>query len=141
MPKSKQKAGSSRRTAKTTAATVRKSPRTIERDPRLPAAGTTIVRPFKGREIRVKVVADGFEFDGAPYRSLTAIARVVTGYPAISGPAFFRLTGTAPAAPKVEAAEKPAKKTRSPKVRRAARDPEPEGSPVAAKPTGEATTF
>ena len=140
MTKSKQtkKAGSSRKTPKADAASVRKSQKPIERDPRLPAAGTTIVRPFKGKEVLVVVLEDGFEYKGAKYRSLTGIARIVTGYPAISGPAFFRLTGTAPAAPKVESAERPTKKARTPKVRRAARDPQAEGAVIS--PTREATT-
>ncbi len=65
-------------------------PRT--RDPRLPAPGSEIVRTYKGKDIRVQVLEDGFTHDGDPYRSLTAIAKAVTGYRAISGPAFFRLT-------------------------------------------------
>ena len=78
-----------------------KETRARERDPRLPAVGTTIVRPYKGKDIRVKVLADGFEYDGTHYRSLTKVALVATGYKAISGPAFFRLTGDAPETPKV----------------------------------------
>ena len=35
------------------------------------------------------VLDAGFRFDGKDWRSLTAIARAVTGYPAISGPAWF----------------------------------------------------
>lgn len=50
------------------------------RDPRLLVAGATLVRPYKGKDIRVRVLADGFEYAGMPYRSLTAIARAVTGY-------------------------------------------------------------
>jgi hypothetical protein len=78
-----------------------KSTRTAERDPRLPAVGTTIVRPYKGKDIRVKVLADGFEYEGTHYRSLTKVALVATGYNAISGPAFFRLTAPEPAKLKV----------------------------------------
>ena len=78
-----------------------KSTRTAERDPRLPAVGTTSVRPYKGKDIRVKVLADGFEFEGTHYRSLTKVALVATGYNAISGPAFFRLTAPEPAKLKV----------------------------------------
>ena len=36
-------------------------------------------RDYKGRTVRVKVLANGFEFEGERYRSLTAVARAVTG--------------------------------------------------------------
>lgn len=62
------------------------------RDPRIPAPGTEMVRPYKGKDIRVQVLDEGFRWEGTEYRSLTAVARAVTGYRAISGPAFFRLT-------------------------------------------------
>jgi hypothetical protein len=42
------------------------------RDPRLPQAGTLLTREFQGRTIIVKVLAEGFEFEGSVYRSLTA---------------------------------------------------------------------
>ena len=100
-PKAKN-AGKARKAPKSApVAAAPKSTRTAERDPRLPAVGTTIVRPYKGKDIRVKVLADGFEFEGTHYRSLTKVALVATGYNAISGPAFFRLTEPAPAKLKV----------------------------------------
>jgi hypothetical protein len=70
---------------------------TKDRDPRLPAAGATLARTYKGKEYRVTVLDAGFRFDGKEWRSLTAIARAVTGYPAISGPAWFGIAerGTA----------------------------------------------
>jgi hypothetical protein len=78
-----------------------KTPTTRERDPRLPAVGTTIVRPYKGKEIRVKVLAEGFEYEGTVYRSLSRIGLIVTGYKAISGPHFFfGATVPAPATPR-----------------------------------------
>ena len=49
------------------------------RDLRLPMPGTVITRLYKGYEIAVKVLADGFEYRGQVYRSLTAIADEVTG--------------------------------------------------------------
>lgn len=49
------------------------------RDPRLPLPGTLLVREFKGRDIVVKVLDTGFEFDDRRYKSLTAIAKEVTG--------------------------------------------------------------
>lgn len=60
------------------------------RDPNAPAVGSTLKRSFKGNDITVKVTADGFQFDGQTFGSLTAVARHITGY-AISGPVFFKL--------------------------------------------------
>jgi hypothetical protein len=48
-------------------------------DPRLPGLGQFLVREYKGRSIEVKVRTDGFEYDGRIHRSLSAIAREVTG--------------------------------------------------------------
>jgi Protein of unknown function (DUF2924) len=48
-------------------------------DPRLPMPGTLITRKYKGRAIQVKVLRDGFEFEGEKYKSLSAVARVITG--------------------------------------------------------------
>lgn len=50
-----------------------------EADPRLPAAGEEIAREYKGRNIVVRVLQEGFEYEGKIYRSLSAIAREVTG--------------------------------------------------------------
>lgn len=62
------------------------------RDPRLPPPGSAIVRKYKGRVIRVVVLedGDGFEWDGQRYRTLTAIAKMVTGSH-INGFRFFQL--------------------------------------------------
>jgi hypothetical protein len=49
------------------------------RDPRLPAAGTVLQRQYRDRTITVKVLADGFEYDGKTYESLSSIASSVTG--------------------------------------------------------------
>ncbi len=49
------------------------------RDPRLPRPGTMLVREHHGRDIVVTVLEDRFEYDGRRYRSLSAIAREVTG--------------------------------------------------------------
>jgi hypothetical protein len=50
-----------------------------EFDSRLPPPGSYLEREYRGRRIIVKVLVDGFEFDGQNYRSLSAIAREVTG--------------------------------------------------------------
>ena len=60
------------------------------RDPNAPAVGTTLTRSFKGKDISVKVTADGFQYDGQTFGSISAVARHITGY-MISGPVFFKL--------------------------------------------------
>jgi hypothetical protein len=50
-----------------------------DRDWRVPAPGTLITRRFENREIVVKVLEEGFEYERKHYGSLSAIAREVTG--------------------------------------------------------------
>jgi hypothetical protein len=50
-----------------------------ERDPRLPAPGTVLTRRHGKTEHRVTVLDKGFEYKGKPYRSLSKIAREITG--------------------------------------------------------------
>ena len=46
----------------------------------IPAAGTQLVREWQGTEHRVTVRDDGaFEYQGQPFKSLSAIARAITG--------------------------------------------------------------
>jgi hypothetical protein len=45
----------------------------------LPIAGTRLIREWQGVEHTVTVRDDGFEWQGRPYRSLSAIARAITG--------------------------------------------------------------
>lgn len=54
--------------------------------------GTHIVREWNGRTYRVEVTDAGYILDGRTYRSLTAVAKRITGT-AWSGPRFFGLTG------------------------------------------------
>lgn len=42
-------------------------------------AGTVLARDYKGQTVRVTVLADGFECHGQRYKSLTAVAKAVTG--------------------------------------------------------------
>jgi hypothetical protein len=44
-----------------------------------PIAGTRLIRQWQGVEHSVTVRDDGFEYQGRPYRSLSAIARLITG--------------------------------------------------------------
>jgi hypothetical protein len=46
---------------------------------RLPIAGTQLVREWQGVKHSVTIRADDFEFQGRPYKSLSAIAREITG--------------------------------------------------------------
>jgi hypothetical protein len=57
---------------------------------RLPPPGTTIVRSYKGRTLHVRVVTDGFEFEGKVYASLSAVAKAITGSHT-NGYLFFKL--------------------------------------------------
>ncbi len=41
--------------------------------------GTMLQRLYKGRTVRVVALADGFEHEGERYKSLTAVAKAVTG--------------------------------------------------------------
>ena len=48
-------------------------------DDRLPITGTLLTREYQGETIVVKVLENGFEHGGNVYRSLSAVARHVTG--------------------------------------------------------------
>ena len=61
-----------------------------KRDPRLPKVGRTLTRTYKGDDYQVKVVREGFEFNGQTYRSLSAVANAITGSH-INGFKFFGL--------------------------------------------------
>jgi len=41
--------------------------------------GTQLIRQYKGRTVEVTVLEDGFEYEGRRYRSLSAVAKTVTG--------------------------------------------------------------
>lgn len=65
-------------------------PTIVRTDHRLPAPGTAIVRQYKGQTLRVLVLPDGLEFDGKRYKSLTAVAKAITGTHC-NGYRFFQL--------------------------------------------------
>ena len=58
--------------------------------------GTRLMREWQGRTYDVQVLDDGFSWQGTRYRSLSAIARQITGT-AWSGPLFFGLKPNRPA--------------------------------------------
>jgi hypothetical protein len=51
----------------------------ISPDKRVPMPGAVITREYKGRMVAVTVLPNGFEYEGEVYRSLSAVARAVTG--------------------------------------------------------------
>ena len=61
-----------------------------KRQDRMPMAGTRLVREWQGVEHTVTVTGDGFDWQGRPYKSLSAIARAITGT-RWNGPLFFGL--------------------------------------------------
>jgi hypothetical protein len=61
-------------------------------DPRLPAAGTLITREFREQKVSVEVLERGFRYQEREYKSLSAVARQVTGVQ-WNGYEFFRLKG------------------------------------------------
>jgi hypothetical protein len=71
----------------TATTTLRVSP-----DDRLPMPGAVVTRQYKGQTLEVRVLPHGFEFEGEVYKSLSAVAKKVTGQHC-NGYYFFRLAG------------------------------------------------
>ncbi|TQF10437.1 DUF2924 domain-containing protein [Myxococcus llanfairpwllgwyngyllgogerychwyrndrobwllllantysiliogogogochensis] len=61
-----------------------------DRDARLPPPGTVLTRVYRGTELRVTVREGSFEYEGKLHRSLSSIAKLVTGT-AWNGFTFFGL--------------------------------------------------
>lgn len=81
-----------------------------DRDPRLPATGTLIQRPYKGVTHEVKVLDDAFEYGGEMHRTLSAIAKSITGQPT-NGFLWFGLTAReSKTVAQLPAATRPSKK-------------------------------
>lgn len=55
--------------------------KTEPRDPRLPPPGHVLTRFHDGVEHRVTILSDGFEYRGEHHRSLSQVARLITGTP------------------------------------------------------------
>jgi hypothetical protein len=60
-------------------------------DLRLPPPGTILTRPYKGQQLHVQVLTDGFAYAGTVYPSLSAVAQAITGSHC-NGFHFFRNT-------------------------------------------------
>jgi hypothetical protein len=58
-------------------------------DHRLPLPGTILTRWYKGQTLSVQVLRHGFEYEGQVYKSLSAVAKAITGSHT-SGFLFFR---------------------------------------------------
>ena len=63
---------------------------TSEATSQVASSGTHLVREWNGRTYRVEVTDEGYVLDGTTYRSLSAVAKRITGT-AWSGPRFFGL--------------------------------------------------
>jgi hypothetical protein len=61
-------------------------------DPRNPLPGTRLIREWDGHEHTVTVLPDGYDWQGSKYRSLSAVARAITGTN-WNGFRFFALNG------------------------------------------------
>lgn len=64
---------------------------TKERDSRLPVVGTVITKTYHGQTFEVKVLENGFEYQGKNYKSISRVAMEIVKRP-ISGYVFFGLT-------------------------------------------------
>jgi hypothetical protein len=73
-----------------TATKAASKPKRPAEDSRLPTPGTVLTRTYKRQQISVEVLRDGFLYEGKTYRSLSAIAKVVTGQQ-WNGYGFFNL--------------------------------------------------
>jgi hypothetical protein len=70
---------------------VASKPSAPSRDPRLPSPSSMLVRKYRGKDVRVTVLDDGFEWDGRRFDSLSEVALAVTGSK-WNGWLFFGLT-------------------------------------------------
>ncbi|MBU2501132.1 DUF2924 domain-containing protein [bacterium] len=66
------------------------TPLEFPQDDRLPMPGAIITRRYKNRTVEVRVLPRGFEYEGEVYRTLSAVAKKVTGTH-WNGYGFFRL--------------------------------------------------
>ena len=61
------------------------------RDNRLPAPGNIITKTYRGKTIEVKVLENGFEYEGKVFKSISRVAMTIVKRQ-ISGYVFFGLT-------------------------------------------------
>ncbi len=56
----------------------------------LPESGAIIIKQWKGKKFEIKIVESGFAYKNKIYKSLSKLAKEISGY-AVSGPIFFGL--------------------------------------------------
>jgi hypothetical protein len=78
----------------------------LDRQRTLLAPGTILTRSWNGRAERVRVMADGFGWNGKVYRSLSKVASAITGT-RWNGPRFFGLRDKDMAADRDSAGSQP----------------------------------
>lgn len=61
------------------------------RDNRLPAPGSTITKTYRGKTIDVKVLDNGFEYEGKVFKSISRVAMTIVKR-TVSGYFFFGLS-------------------------------------------------
>ena len=61
------------------------------RDNRLPTPGSIITKTYRGKTIEIKVLENGFEYEGEVCKSISRVAMTIVKRP-ISGYVFFGLT-------------------------------------------------
>ncbi len=69
------------------------APIPLPHDWRLPMPGSTLKREYRGKTYLVKILDKGFELNGRAFRSLSGVAKAITGTH-INGFAFFGLDRT-----------------------------------------------
>ena len=74
----------------TQAVTATVPPKTAKNRESLPPPGTILRRSYKGQMLEVKILEKGCQWEGRVYRSLSAVAKAITGTHC-SGLRFFRL--------------------------------------------------
>jgi hypothetical protein len=62
-----------------------------KRDSRIPKVGTVLKAKYKGKNYTAKVLADGFEFKGQQYKSISKVGSVIMGGKACNGYKLFGL--------------------------------------------------
>ena len=63
---------------------------TPQRDNRLPAPGSILTKTYRGKTIEVKVLENGFEYEGKVFKSISRVAMTIVKRQ-ISGYVFFGL--------------------------------------------------
>ena len=69
----------------------RPQPQPARPEQKAPLVGTTLVREWHGQKIQVEVADGSFIWNGTPFRSLSAVAKAITGT-TWNGRLFFGLT-------------------------------------------------